>query len=40
MIVFPPMDEDREEAMSETIFRDEWPGLIAVMLTLLALLFV
>ena len=25
---------------TETIFRDEWPGLIAVMLTLLGLLFV
>jgi len=26
--------------MTETIFRDEWPGLIAVVLTLLGLLFV
>jgi len=26
--------------MTETIFREEWPGLVAVMLTLLGLLFV
>ena len=40
MISFPRQGEVRRTTMTETIFREEWPGLVAVMLTLLGLLFV